>query len=47
MINFLGNVVSGEGITVDIVKVEVVVEFSAPTNVLAVQRFMGLGGYYR
>jgi hypothetical protein len=46
-IHYLGNVISGEGIDVDPTKVEVIMEWPAPTNVPKVRRFMGLVGYYR
>jgi hypothetical protein len=46
-INCLGHVISDEGITVDPVKVEAIMEWHAPTNVLEVCSFMGLVGYYR
>jgi hypothetical protein len=46
-IHYLGHVISGEGIVVDPAKVEAIMEWSAPTNVTEVRRFMGLAGYYR
>jgi hypothetical protein len=44
---YLGHVISDEGITADPTKVEAVMEWPAPTNVLEVRSFMGLAGYYR
>jgi hypothetical protein len=46
-IHFLGHVISDEGIIVDPVKVEAIMEWPAPTNVPEVHSFMGLAGYYR
>jgi hypothetical protein len=46
-IHYLGNVISGEGITMDPAKVEASMEWPAPTNVTEVRSFMGLAGYYR
>jgi hypothetical protein len=46
-IHYLGNVISSEGIVVDIEKVEDIMEFHASMNVLEVHSFMGLVGYYR
>jgi hypothetical protein len=46
-IHYLGHVISGEGITVNLAKVEAIMEWPAPTNVTEVRSFMGLAGYYR
>jgi hypothetical protein len=46
-IHYLGHVISGEGIIVDPAKVEAIMEWPAPTNVIEVCSFMGLAGYYR
>jgi hypothetical protein len=46
-IHYLGHVISDEGIPLDPLKVEAIMEWPAPTNVLEVRRFMGLAGYYR
>jgi hypothetical protein len=46
-IHYLGHVISNEGIVVDPVKVEAIMEWSAPTNIPKVCSFMGLVGYYR
>jgi hypothetical protein len=46
-IHYLGHVISGEGISMDLAKVEAIMEWPAPRNVLKVRSFMGLVGYYR
>ncbi|XP_027348023.1 uncharacterized protein LOC113859449 [Abrus precatorius] len=46
-IQFLGHVVSKEGIMVDPAKVEAVVRWQRPKNVTEVCSFLGLAGYYR
>ena len=46
-IHYLGHVISGEGITMDLAKVEAIMECPALTNVTEVCSFMGLAGYYR
>ena len=46
-IHYLGHVISGEGIAVDLAKVEAIMEWPASTNVTEVCSFMGLAGYYR
>jgi hypothetical protein len=46
-IQYLGNVISGEGIAVDLAKVEAIMEWPARMNVTEVHSFMGLSGYYR
>ena len=44
---FLGHVISKRGIEVDPKKIETVLKWEAPTNVLEIQSFLGLAGYYR
>ena len=44
---FLGHVISTEGIFVDPKKVEVVLKWERPTNVIEIGSFLGLAGYYR
>ena len=44
---FLGHVISTEGIAVDLEKVAVVQEWVQPTNPTEVRSFLGLAGYYR
>ena len=46
-IAFLGNVISGKGISVDPRKIEAIVEWEVPTNVTEVRSFLGMAGYYR
>src|SRR6187200_83480 len=46
-VGFLGHVISGEGIVVDPVKVQAVIEWLAPTSVGEIRSFLGLAGYYR
>jgi hypothetical protein len=44
---FLGHIISNGGISVDPAKVKEIVEWSIPSTVTKVQRFLGLVGYYR
>nr|GEZ06673.1 putative reverse transcriptase domain-containing protein [Tanacetum cinerariifolium] len=44
---FLGHIVSAEGITMDLAKVEAVTKWPRPTSVTEVRSFLGLAGYYR
>ena len=46
-VSFLGHIVSAEGIRVDLVKIEAVVNWKPPRNVTEVRSFLGLAGYYR
>ena len=46
-VSFLGHIVSEEGIQVDPKKVEVIIEWKPPRNVIVVCSFLGLTGYYR
>jgi hypothetical protein len=46
-IHYLGQIISSEGISMDPVKLEAIMEWPAPTNVQEVCIFMGLAGYYR
>ena len=46
-VSFLGHIVSKEGIRVDPKKIEVIVEWKPPRNVIEVSSFLGLAGYYR
>jgi hypothetical protein len=46
-IHYLGNFISGEGISIDPAKFEAIMEWPAPTNVPEVRSFMVLAGYYR
>jgi hypothetical protein len=44
--HYLGHVIFGEGITVDPMKVEAIMEWPTSKNVQEVCIFMGLAGYY-
>ncbi|KAI5324710.1 hypothetical protein L3X38_033783 [Prunus dulcis] len=46
-VNFLGHVISADGVYVDPQKVEAVVNWPQPTSVTEVRSFLGLAGYYR
>ena len=45
-VSFLGHIVSAEGIRVDLVKIEAVMNWKPPRNVTEVRSFLGLAGYY-
>ena len=45
--SFLEHVVSKEGNRVDPSKIEVIIEWKPPRNVIEVNIFLGLAGYYR
>ena len=45
--SFLGYIVSVEGIRVDPAKIEAIVSWKLPRNVIKVRSFLGLAGYYR
>ena len=44
---FLGHVVSKDGISVDMKKVEAIQSWPRPTSVSEIRSFLGLTGYYR
>ncbi|KAA3487552.1 DNA/RNA polymerases superfamily protein [Gossypium australe] len=46
-VGFLGHIVSGDGIRVDLSKISAIVEWKPPRNVTEVRSFLGLAGYYR
>jgi hypothetical protein len=46
-IHYLGHIISREGIILEPVKVEAIMEWPTPMNVQEVHIFMGLAGYYR
>jgi hypothetical protein len=46
-LNYLGHVVTGEGVKPDPNKVRAIKEFPVPKNVTDVKSFLGLAGYYR
>ena len=45
--SFLGHIISAEGIRVDLAKIEAVLNWTPPRNVIEVRSFLGLAGYYR
>ena len=45
-VSFLGHIISAEGIRVDPVKIEAVMNWKPPRNVTEVRSFLGLAGYY-
>ena len=46
-VQFLGHVISKDGITVDPAKIEAVSKWPVPTTVTDIRSFLGLAGYYR
>ena len=46
-IQYLGHVISAEGITVDPKKINTIMEWGVPKYVVDIRSFMGLVGYYR
>ena len=46
-VSFLGHIISEEGIRLDPKKIEVIIEWKPPRNVMEVHSFLGLVGYYR
>ncbi|XP_040967131.1 uncharacterized mitochondrial protein AtMg00860-like [Gossypium hirsutum] len=46
-VRFLGHIVSGDGIQVDLNKIFAIVEWKPLRNVTEVRSFLGLAGYYR
>ena len=46
-VQFLGHVISAQGIAVDPAKIETVVKWERPQTVTEVRSFLGLAGYYR
>ena len=46
-VQFLGHVLSAEGVAVDPSKVQEVLDWKSPTSVHQVRSFLGLAGYYR
>ncbi|KAL8120200.1 hypothetical protein AgCh_017373 [Apium graveolens] len=46
-VQFLGHVISKEGILVDLAKIEAVANWEQPTTPTEVRSFIGLAGYYR
>ena len=46
-VRFLGHVVSGSRVSVDLEKVEAVMRWERPKSVFEIRSFLGLAGYYR
>ena len=46
-IQYLGHVISKDGIAVDSKNIESIMNYSTPRNVTDIRSFMGLAGYYR
>ena len=46
-VSFLGHIVYAEGIRVDLVKIEAVMNWKPPQNVTELRSFLGLTGYYQ
>lgn len=46
-VSFLGHVIFGERVSIDLEKVKAVVDWTRPTYVHEVRSFLGLTGYYR
>ena len=46
-VNFLGHVVSKDGVSVDSSKIDTVLNWQSPKNVFEIHSFLGLAGYYR
>ncbi|KAJ0668240.1 putative nucleotidyltransferase, Ribonuclease H [Helianthus annuus] len=46
-VNYLGHVISSDGVAVDTSKVKAVLEWPTPKNAKGVRGFLGLAGYYR
>ena len=46
-IHYLGHIISNEGISVDAEKIEAIMNWPTPRNVIDVRSFMGLAGYHR
>ena len=47
IIQYLGHIISKEGISVDPKKIEAIMNWPTPRNVTDVRSFMGLAGYYK
>ena len=46
-VQFLGHIVTNDGISVDSTNVEAIVNWLRPTNVSKVRSFLGIAGYYQ
>ena len=47
MVALLRHVISAEGVSVDPQKIEAIVNWKPPTNVMEIRSFLGLARYYR
>jgi hypothetical protein len=47
VIEYLGHVISAEGIVVDLEKTKAIMEWPIPKDVVDIRSFMGITGYYR
>ena len=45
--DYLGHIISKEGIKVDPSKIKVITKWPKPDNILKLRGFLGLSGYYR
>ena len=46
-IQYLGHIITREGIVVDPEKIRTIIEWRVPKDVADIRSFMGLAGYYR
>ena len=46
-VKFLGHIVSQEGISIDLAKIDAIIRWERPKNVTKIRSFLGLAGYYR
>jgi hypothetical protein len=47
MVEFLGYIVSGDGISIDGKKIQTIVDWIAPSSVRDIQCFLGITNFYR
>jgi hypothetical protein len=46
-IHYLGHVISCNGLSTDLAKIQVIMDWPVPSSVKALREFLGLVGYYR